>query len=48
MSVDFATIGGLLLCTCVLILAGIINNGDAATVVTPVEALGLLLILHLC
>ena len=39
MSVDFATIGGLLLCV-VLILAGIVNNGDAATVVTPVEALG--------
>ncbi len=39
MSVDFATIGGLLLCV-VLVLAGIINNGDAATVVTPAMALG--------
>ena len=34
MSLDFATIGGLLLCV-VLVLAGIINNGDA----TPVPAL---------
>lgn len=33
MSLDFATIGGLLLCV-VLVLAGIINNGDA----TPVPA----------
>ena len=34
MSLDFATIGGLLLCV-VLVLAGIINNGDA----TPVPAI---------
>ena len=38
MSLDFATIGGLLLCM-VLILAGIINNGDAAPV-PPMMALG--------
>ena len=39
MSIDFATIGGLLLCV-VLVLAGILNNGDATTVVPPAKALG--------
>jgi chemotaxis protein MotA len=39
MSLDFATIGGLLLCV-VLVLAGILNNGDATTPVPLDVALG--------
>ena len=39
MSIDFATIGGLLLCISDFSWY-YQQNGDAATVVTPVEALG--------